>query len=63
MINKFKIGDKLKVIRDIPTVDGMLHEGEIVKVDEVTFLDKDMRVKDSLGKIWYINFCDVSLIE
>ena len=59
MINKFKIGDKLKVIRDIPTVDGMLHEGEIVKVDEVTFLDKDMRVKDSLGKIWYINFCDV----
>ena len=63
MIENYKIGDKLKVIRDIPTVDGMLHEGEIVKVDEVTFLDKDMRVKDSLGKIWYINFCDVTLID
>ena len=52
----------VKVIRNIPTVDGMLHEGEVVKVDDIGFPDKDMRVKDSLGKIWYINFCDVSPI-
>ena len=36
--------------------------GEVVKVDDIGFPDKDMRVKDSLGKIWYINFCDVSPI-
>ena len=62
MQNNYKVGMKLKIIRNIPTVDGMLHEGEIVKVDDIGFPDKDMRVKDSLGKIWYINFCDVSPI-
>ena len=62
IMDDFKVGDKVKVIKDIPTVDGMLHKEEIVKVDAITFPDKDMRVKDSLGKIWYINFCDVSPI-
>ena len=63
MINNYKVGDKVRILNDIPTVDGMLHKDEIVKVDGVVFPDKDMRVKDSLGKIWYIDFCDVSLIK
>lgn len=62
MIENYKVGTKLKVNKSIPTVDGMLHEGEIVKIDDIGFPDKDMRVKDSLGKIWYIDFCDVSPI-
>ena len=63
MIDDYKVGQKVKVISDIPTIDGMLHKDEIVRIDGIGFPDKDMRVKDSLGKIWYINFCDVSLIE
>tara|TARA_Y100000356_G_C11066940_1_gene186885 strand:+ start:330 stop:521 length:192 start_codon:yes stop_codon:yes gene_type:complete len=63
MISKFKIGDKLKVLRNIPTIDGVLYKDEIVKVDEMTFPDKDMRVIDNLGRQWYIDFCDVTLID
>lgn len=62
MIENYKTGTKVKVTNNIPTVNGMLHAGEIVKVDDIGFPDKDMRVKDALGKIWYINFCDVSPI-
>ena len=63
MNNRFKVGDKAKVIRNLATVDGMLHKDEVVKIDGLVFPDKDMRVKDSLGRIWYVDFCDVSLIS
>tara|TARA_Y100000593_G_scaffold17200_1_gene34377 strand:+ start:5751 stop:5942 length:192 start_codon:yes stop_codon:yes gene_type:complete len=63
MIENYKVGDKVKISADIPTIDGMLHENEIVKIDGVGFPDRDLRVKDSLGKIWYINFCDVIPID
>ena len=62
-MDNLKVGDKVKVIRDIPTIEGMLHKNEIVKIDAVTFPDKDMRVLDSMGRIWYIDFCDVTLIS
>ena len=63
MIDDYKVGQKVKVISDIPTIDGMLHKDEIVRIDGIGFPDKDMRVKDSLGKIWYLDFCDVHLID
>ena len=63
MMNNFDIGDKVRVVHDIATIDGMLYKDEIVKVDAFTSSDKDMRVLDSLGKIWYIDFCDVTLID
>jgi uncharacterized Zn ribbon protein len=31
-----KKGDKVKMIKDIPSVNGMLHSGTIVKIDEIT---------------------------
>ena len=31
-----KVGDKVKIIKDIPSVNGMLHSGTIVKIDEIT---------------------------
>ena len=61
--NKFKVGDKVKVIKDMPTVEGMLHKGEVVKIDAMVFPDNDMRVLDSMGRIWYVDFCDVALID
>ena len=58
-----KIGDKVKIIKDIPSVNGMLHKDSIVKIDEVShgspFRDP-IRVVDSLGKIWWVNSTDIS---
>tara|TARA_B100000287_G_scaffold277114_1_gene261096 strand:+ start:111 stop:305 length:195 start_codon:yes stop_codon:yes gene_type:complete len=61
--DKFKVGDRLQVLRDIPTIDGVLYKDEIIKIEAIGFPDKDMRVIDSLGKIWYLDFCDVSTIS
>ena len=54
-----KIGDKVKIIKDIPSVNGMLHKNTIVKVDEIRENDT-FRVVDSLGKIWWVNLTDIS---
>ena len=54
------VGQKVRIERDIPSVDGMLYENTLVTIDEVGFPDKDMRVKDKLGKIWYVNKSDIS---
>ena len=56
-------GEKVKIIGDINTVDGTLYKGSIVKVDEIgPFPDKDVRVKDNVGKIWYIDYIDITKI-
>ena len=44
---------KYKVIKDYPTIDGMLYKNEIVKLDNGDNKNK-VRVKDSIGKIWFI---------
>ena len=61
-----KIGDKVKIIKDIPNVNGMLHKNTIVKIDELReWADIDpvrgnIRVTDTLGKIWWVNLTDIS---
>ncbi len=52
-------GDKVQVKRNIYTVDGLLEEGTIVKIEEIGFPDKDLRVTDPVGKIWYIDELDI----
>lgn len=54
MITDYKVGDKVKVLESISTVEGTLYQDEICKVDGTTFPDKDLRLKDSMGKIWYV---------
>ena len=44
---------KYKVIKDYPTVDGMLYKNELVKLDNGDNKNK-VRVKDSTGKIWFV---------
>ena len=58
-----KPGDKVRMVQSIYTVDGLLEEGTIVKVDQVGFPDKDLRVTDPVGKIWYIDEIDVEPYE
>jgi len=59
-----KIGDKVKVNKDIPSVNGMLHNGSVVKIDEITIggsvVRGNIRVVDNLGKIWWINEEDIT---
>ena len=49
-----KIGDKMKVINTLTTIEGTLYEGEVVKFQEIE-KNGDYRVKDSMGRIWFLN--------
>jgi hypothetical protein len=60
---KLQVGDKMKVTRSISTVDGTLYQDTIVKVTGIGYPDKDVEVKDPLGKLWYLNYDDVKLYE
>ena len=59
-----KVGDKVKINKDIPSVDGMLHKGSVVKIDEITtggsVVRGNIRVVDNLGKIWWVNKEDIN---
>ena len=57
------IGDKVKVNKDIPNVNGMLHKGTTVKIDEISLSTSvvrgNIRVVDNLGKIWWVTEKDI----
>jgi len=53
-IFKMKQGSKMKVIKTVTTVEGTLYEGEIVKFQEAVNSNGDYRVKDAMGRIWFI---------
>jgi len=55
-----KIGSIVEIISDTPTVDGVLYEGSLV---EVLSMGESLRVKDNLGKIWYIDSKNVTLVD
>ena len=58
-----KAGDKVKIKKDIPNINGMLYKDSIVKIDEISGgspFRGSIRVTDSLGKIWWINEEDVT---
>ena len=54
-----KIGDKVKVNKDIPSVNGMLREGTVVRIDSMVHQGL-FRVKDDLGKIWFLSKEDIN---
>ena len=45
---------KFRVLETITTVDGTLYKNEIVTFENEE-ADGDWRVKDNMGRIWYIN--------
>ena len=54
------IGKKHKVIKNTPTPNGMLYEGEVVKVTNME--NTRVRVTDELGKIHWVIPSDLELI-
>jgi|TARA_R100000030_G_scaffold60583_1_gene45740 hypothetical protein len=45
---------KYRVLKTITTVEGTLYEKELVTFENEE-ADGDWRVKDSMGRIWYLN--------
>ena len=57
---ELKVGQKVKILKNIPSVDGMLYENTIVKISEYNDAKETIRVTDGLGKIWWIEPSAVS---
>jgi len=57
---KIKLGSKVRIEQDIPSVDGMLYKHALVKIDEWNKKTNKIRVTDSTGKIWWVEPNQVS---
>ena len=53
---------KYQVIKDYPTVEGMLYKNEIVKLDNGDNKPNKIRVKDATGKIWYVDKNNLTIV-
>tara|TARA_Y100001963_G_scaffold151676_1_gene234980 strand:- start:708 stop:902 length:195 start_codon:yes stop_codon:yes gene_type:complete len=58
--HNINVGDKVKIVFDIPTVGGMLYKDTVVIVKGIGYPDKDVKVIDDLGKIYYINYDNIT---
>ena len=57
-----KIGDRVEVNKDIPSINGMLREGVVVKIDNISLSpsnNNNIRVIDDVGKIWFLSEKDI----
>ena len=57
---ELKVGERVCIQVDIPSENGMLYKNTIVKLDELNFNTKKIRVTDSLGKVWWVEPSQVS---
>ncbi len=55
---KLNIGARVCIQQDIPTVDGMLYKNTTCKID--TLEESKLRVQDRSGKLWWVNYSQVS---
>jgi hypothetical protein len=47
-----KIGERVRIEQDIPTVNGMLYKHTICKVE--AFDESKVQVQDRSGKLWWV---------
>ena len=45
---------KFKVIENYSTTEGTLYQGEVLKEDNNNTLEDHKRLKDSMGKVWFV---------
>ena len=53
-----KLGERVRIEVDIPSVNGMLYKHTIVKVESVD--NTKLQVQDTSGKLWWIASNQVS---
>ena len=53
-----KVGKRVCIQEDIPSVNGMLYKNTIVKVE--AFDSKKVQVQDRSGKLWWVACSQVS---
>ena len=53
-----KIGERVRIEEDIPTVNGMLYKHSIVKVEALD--ESKIQVQDRSGKLWWVEPNQVS---
>ena len=53
-----KIGERVCIQEDIPSVNGMLYKNSIVKIDSLD--ESKLRVQDRSGKLWWVAYNQVS---
>ena len=56
--SKLRVGRRVCIQEDIPTIDGMLYKHTIVKVDSLE--EGKLRVQDRSGKLWWVQYSQVS---
>ena len=54
-------GKKAKVIRTITSVQGALHEGEIILVERRE--NGHWRIRDNMGRIFYVEGADLKVVN
>ena len=54
-----KIGKRVCIQEDIPSVNGMLYKNTIVKVEALE--DSKLQIQDRSGKLWWIGYNQVSV--
>ena len=59
-----QVGERVRIVEDISSVNGVLYKDTIVKVDgfsqNVDNIKDTIRVVDSLGKIWWVESSKLS---
>ena len=55
---KLSVGKRVCIQENIATVNGMLYENTIVKVDSLE--EGKLRVQDRSGKLWWVAYNQVS---
>ena len=53
-----KIGRRVCIQEDIPSVNGMLYKNTIVKVEALE--DSKLQIQDRSGKLWWVAYNQVS---
>ena len=53
-----KIGNRVCIQQDIPSVDGMLYKNSIVKVEVLD--ESKLQIQDKSGKLWWVQYSQVS---
>ena len=54
-----KEGDRVRLLKSIPSVNGTLYKGDRCKIDEI---GKKIRITDAMGRIWYVTKKDIEVM-